>query len=97
MGAVPGIRRIAGEDVIEVGVLCDFILHALRHYAIADVLIERMVFHARRGQLDAVGLAAVLPELIDDVLAVATKEDWATIAEALIDAAHFDLPGGGVR
>jgi hypothetical protein len=94
MDAEQGIRQIAGDDVIEIGVLRDFILQALRHEAIADVLIERMVFHARRHQLDAVGLAAVLPELIGDVLAVATKEDWTTIAEALITAARDDLPGG---
>ena len=94
MGTEQGIRQIAGDDVIDVGVLRDFILQALRHEAVADALIERMDFHAQRHQLDAVGLAAVLPELIGDVLAVATKEDWTTIAEALIGAARDDLPEG---
>jgi hypothetical protein len=37
MGAEQGIRQIAGDDVVEVGVLRDFILQALRHEVIADV------------------------------------------------------------
>jgi hypothetical protein len=89
------VRQITAGDTITVDVLHDFIMAALRHDAIADVLVERMAFHARRGQLDAVGIAAVLPELIGDVLDVATNEDWVALAEALIDAARDDLPGGG--
>jgi hypothetical protein len=89
------VREFMPGDTITVEVLRDFLMTALRHDAIADVLIERMAFHARRGRLDAVGLAAVLPELIGDVLHVARKEDWLAIAEALIDAARDDLPGRG--
>lgn len=89
------VRELSPGDVITVEVLRDFLFTALRHDAIADALVERMAFHARRGQLDAVGLAAVLPELIGDVLHVARKEDWTAIAEALIEAARDDLPGGG--
>lgn len=89
------VREFTPGDTITVEVLRDFLMTALRHDAIADVLVERMAFHARRGQLDAVGLAAVLPELIGDVLHVARKEDWVALAEALIDAAGDDLSGGG--
>jgi hypothetical protein len=91
------VRELTPGDAITVEVLRDFLMTALRHDAIADVLVERMAFHARRGQLDAVGLAAVLPELVGDVLHVARKEDWLALAEALIDAARDDLPGGGAE
>lgn len=87
------VRQIAVGDTIPVEVLRDFLLAALRHDAIADALVERMAFHARRGQLDAVGLAAVLPQLIGDVLHAARREDWLAIADAAIDAARDDLPG----
>jgi hypothetical protein len=80
------VRRIGADDAIPVTVLRDFLLGALRHDAIHDVLFERMDFHAARRQLDADGLAAVLPELIGDVLAVASKEDWIALAEILIDS-----------
>jgi hypothetical protein len=89
------VRQITAGDTITPEVLRDFILAALRHDALTDAVVERMAFHARRGQLDEVGLAAVLPELIGDVMDVARKEDWVVLAEALIDAARDDLPGGG--
>lgn len=79
------IRRIATEDTIPVAVLRDFVLAALRHDAISDVLIERMVSRAERGRLDAHSLSALLPELIDDVLGAAAEEDWLAIADVLIE------------
>lgn len=87
------IHQIADEDVIPVDVLRDFVLHSLRHDAIRDVLIERMTFHAERDQLDAVGLAAVLPQLIGDLLALVTSEDWTEIAEELIADLRKALSG----
>lgn len=84
MGGQDDVRRIAVDDAIPIALLRDFALTALRHDAIYDELIERMAFHAGRGQLDAIGLAAVLPELIGDVLEVVTKADWVAVAEALI-------------
>lgn len=78
-------RRISSDDTIPVGVLRDFLLQALRHEAIADVLIERMVSKAEREALDVLRLSAVLPELIGEVLVAATNEDWMAIADALIE------------
>jgi hypothetical protein len=79
------LRRIARDDTIPVGILRDFLLRALGHDAIKDVLIERMVSRAARGRLDAHGLSALLPELIGDVLDAAANEDWMAIADALIE------------
>jgi hypothetical protein len=79
------LRLIAGEDAIPVRTLRDFILQALRHDAISDVLIERMVSRAERGRLDAHSLSVLLPELIGDVLDAAAEEDWLAIADVLID------------
>ena len=79
------IRRIAAGDTIPVAVLRDFVLATLRHDAISDVLIERMVSRAERGRLDARGLSPLLPELIDDVLGAAAEEDWLAIADTLIE------------
>lgn len=79
------IRRISREDTIPISVLRDFLLQALRHDAIGDVLIERMASRAERGSLDVHGLSALLPELIDHVLDAASNEDWMAIADLLID------------
>lgn len=78
-------RRIASDDAIPVGVLRDFLLAALRHEAISDVLIERMASRAERGNLDAFSLSAILPDLIAEVLVAATEMDWMAIADALIE------------
>jgi hypothetical protein len=79
------IRRISSDDRIPVAILRDFLMAALRHEAIADILIERMAFQAERGELDAHRLSAVLPELIPQLLDVATNQDWMAIADALIE------------
>ena len=79
------IRRIGSDDTIAVDVLRDFLMQALRHDAIRDVLIERMAGRAERGRLDAHSLSALLPELIGDVFDVATDEDWMAIADVLIE------------
>lgn len=78
-------RRIASDDTIPVGVLRDFLLRALRHEAIADVLIERMASRAERGNLDPFTLSAILPDLIAEVVVVTTNEDWMAIADVLIE------------
>lgn len=85
MNTEAGIRRIASDDAIPVCVLRDFLLQALRHPAISDVLIERMAARAERGTLNAHSLSAVLPELIGEVFDVANNEDWMVIADALIE------------
>lgn len=84
-------RCIAAGETIPVAVLRDFVLAALRHDAISDVLIERMVSRAERGRLDAHSLSALLPELIDDVLGAAAAEDWLAIADALIEDTRESL------
>lgn len=91
------IRRIAEGETIPVTTLRDFILWALRHEALYDVVLERMAFHADRNQLDAIGLAAALPELIGDVLEVGTKEDWTVVAEVLIEEFRDARGGGGAE
>ena len=78
-------RTINPGDTIPASVLCDFLLQALRHDAISDALIERMVFRAERGRLDAQGLSVLLPEMIVEVLDAAAKEDWMAVADALIE------------
>ena len=78
-------RRIASDDTIPVGILRDFLLRALRHEAIADVLIERMASRAERGNLDPFTLSAILPDLIAEIVVVATNEDWTAIADVLIE------------
>jgi hypothetical protein len=85
MSASEDLRRIACDDAIPASILRDFLLRALRHDAIADVLIERMVSRAERGRLDAHSLSALLPELIGNVLDAAANEDWLAIADALIE------------
>lgn len=79
------VRRIASDDTITADVLRDFLLRALRHEAIADVLVERMASRAERGNLDAFTLSAILPDLIAEVVVVATNEDWMAIADVLIE------------
>ena len=79
------IRQIGSDDTIAVGVLRDFLMQALRHDAIRDVLIERMASRAERGNLDAFNLSAILPDLIAEVLVVTTNEDWMAIADVLIE------------
>jgi len=78
-------RRIGSDDAIPVAVLRDFLLQVLRHEAVADVLIERMVFRSERGSLNAHNLSAVLPELVTEVLVAATDADWLAIADLLIE------------
>src|SRR4051794_8880314 len=95
MSGEADIRRIACDDAIPVSILRDFILQALRHDALRDELLERMVLRADRGELNAHGLSALLPELIGDVLNVATNEDWTAIAELLIEAAEEAREEGG--
>jgi hypothetical protein len=79
------LRWIARDDAIPVDVLRDFLLRALRHPAISDVLIERMTSRAERGRLDAHSLSVVLPELIGEVFDAATNADWTAIADVLIE------------
>lgn len=85
MSAGEDIRRIGSDDTILVSVLRDFLMQALRHDAIRDVLIERMASRAERGRLDAHSLSVLLPELIADVFDVAINEDWMAIADTLIE------------
>jgi hypothetical protein len=85
MNGPEDLRWIARDDAIPIRTLRDLLLQALRHDAIADVLIERMVARAEAGRLDAHSLSVLLPELIGDVLDAAAKEDWLAIADALIE------------
>jgi len=85
MTGMPETRRITEGDEIPVAVLRDLLFGVLRHDALHDALIERMDFHARREQLDPEGLSAALPEMVGDVLAVATRDDWLAVAEAFVE------------
>lgn len=94
MSAERDIRRIGSDDTdtIPARVLRDFLLHALRHEAISDVLIEWMVFEAEKGRLGTHSLARELPELIGEVLDAAAGEDWLAVAVALIEDMRESLP-----
>jgi hypothetical protein len=85
MNASEDLRWLGRDDAIPAKVLRDFLLQALRHDAIADVLIERMASQVEAGRLNVKGLSALLPELIDDVLGVSSNEDWLAIADVLIE------------
>ena len=85
MNGPEDLRWIARDDAIPIRTLRDFLLQALRHDAIADVLIERMVARAEAGRLDAHSLSVLLPELIGDLLDATANEDWLAIADALIE------------
>ncbi len=91
------VRELTPGDAITVEVLRDFLFTALRHGANRRRPGRADGLPRAAGQLDAVGLAAVLPELIGDVLHVARRQDWTAIAEVLIDAARDDLPGAEER
>lgn len=91
MSGDPDIRWIACGDTIPTALLRDFLVRALRHDAIRDVLIERMALRAERGRLDPGSLAVLLPQLIADVLDVATNDDWTAIADGLIEEMRESL------
>lgn len=89
------LRQIASGDTITAGVLRDFLLNALRHEAILDVLTESVAHHAAEDSLQASVLSASLPTLITEILDAATVEDWEIVAERLIDAGRDALGEGG--
>jgi hypothetical protein len=93
--SVDALRQIASGDTITPGVLRDFLLNALRHEAILDVLGELIAHHAAGDSLEASALSASLPTLITEILDAATVEDWEIVAERLIDAGRDALGEGG--
>jgi hypothetical protein len=93
-GGAP-IRRLSGGESVSTEVLRDFLIRALRHDAIADVLLERMVFFWDCRQLDPEGLAIALPDLVNDLLEVVGKEDWIAIAGLLIEDFHLEVERPG--
>lgn len=96
MSERPEIRRIADGEMIAVSVVHDFLLAALHSDAIFDALLERMAFFDDSRQLDAEGLAVLLPELVAGVMGVVGKEDWIVVAELLIEELH-EMRGGGAE
>jgi hypothetical protein len=81
------IRRVGGKgDAIPVDVLRDFLLACFRHDALRDAVMERMAVDATGDELDAIGVALILPTMIGEIIATALPEDWHSIASALIDA-----------
>jgi hypothetical protein len=79
-------REIGGGDRISEAVLRDFLLTCLRHDALHDVVIERIDEQATEGDLDISRVAALLPRLHGELLAVVRCPDWIYAAGALIDA-----------
>lgn len=83
----PEIRRVGGTgDVIPVGVMHGFLLACFRHDVLRDAVMEQMAIDETRDQLDAIGVALVLPAMIGEVVAAAVPEDWQSVAGSLIDA-----------
>jgi hypothetical protein len=81
------IRRVGCTgDAVPVDVLRDFLLACFRHDALRDAVMERMAVDATRDELDAIGVALILPTMIGELAAAAQPEDWHSIAAALIGA-----------
>ncbi len=82
------MRTTARGDRIEVDLVHDFIRCALTHDAVADPVFELLYEHVAGGRLHASVVATSLKPFIEEVLEVATDEDWRTIADELIDDAR---------
>lgn len=79
------IRQVASDDAIPARLLRDFVLQALRHDAIRDVLLERMVFRAEGAGSMLMVCPPSCPDLIAEVLDATACEDWIEVADALIE------------
>lgn len=82
------LRTIAPGETISGQLVRDFILAALRHDAIQDVLSEQLFERLERDEADPDALAGALRLLIEEVLDAATAEDLRGIARCLIDDAR---------
>lgn len=82
------LRTIAPGETIAAQLVRDFILAALRHDAIQDVLSEQLFERLERDEANPDALAGALVPMIEEVLDVATAEDLQGIASCLIDDAR---------
>lgn len=89
------VREVEDGDRISEAVLRDFLLACLRHDALHDVVIERIDELATDGDLDTSRVAALLPRLHGELLAVVRCPDWIYAAGALIDAYRDATEEGG--
>lgn len=89
-----GQRIIAPGETITASLVRDFILAALRHDAIQDVLSEQLFDLLARGDVNADAFAATLRPMIEEILDVATAEDLRSVAVCLIDDARAAMGRG---
>ncbi len=92
-------RQLASGDTVSADLLRDFLATALRHDAIRDVLIDRVVA-AIEGlhsidRLRFRRLGSELPGLIADVIDAADPADWQAVAERLIEESRETMDEGG--
>ncbi len=80
------VREVEDGGRISEAVVRDFLLACLRHDALHDVVVERIDAMATEGQLEISRVAALLPRLHGELLAVVRCPDWIYAAGALIDA-----------
>jgi hypothetical protein len=89
------LREISDAESIPASVVRDFLLTCLRHDALHDVVIERIDELANERDLDIPSVAALLPRLHEELLAVVRCPDWIYAAGALIDAYRDATEEGG--
>jgi hypothetical protein len=88
------IRRIGPRETIAASLVRDFLLAALSHDAIQDVLSEQLLERLSKGDINPDALASALRLLIEEVLDVATAEDLRSVAACLIDEARVATEKG---
>jgi hypothetical protein len=98
MTATTYYDALAIED-LDPGLVHDFLLRALSHEALDNAVTELLFEHVVMGRYDFSVIAATLPLKIEEIVGVATAEDWRALAEGLIvDGADDDeraMPKGG--
>jgi hypothetical protein len=84
--ALAGIeaRREAEEAGHDFGLVRGFLTRALSHDTVDDAVTELLFEHVVEGRYHPSVIASSLPLRIEEILGVATAEDWQVLAEALI-------------
>ena len=84
-------RNAPADDDLDPGLVHDFLLRALSHGALDDAVTELLFEHVVMGRYHWSVVAATLPLKIEEIVGVASAEDWRALAEALvIDGADDD-------
>jgi len=73
---------------IDVALLRGFLKRALEDDAVADAVNELLFEHVVAGRYHPSVVAESLPSYIEEMLGVATREDWQAVADELIAEAR---------